>query len=216
MRRRTRCGALAALVLTGTVAACGGDGVSLAEQRLRADVTQGLTSKDPGACTRYATQRFVERLSGERGAAAVDSCRADAENTDFTAVDFERVAIEGDRASVTVRPRGGDGEEGLKTLELGLRRSGGHWKLDRLAGGKLDRPAFYRATRQELTAPPGALSAATADCVLRQLDSAADDEIIRSLVAADPRLIVGPLATCSVGRPPPSGSSPESSAGRVS
>jgi hypothetical protein len=66
-------------------------------------------------------------------------------------------AIGGARASVTVRPHGGD-DEGLKTLDLGLRRSGAHWKLDRLAGGTLDRPAFLRATRRELTAPPSASS----------------------------------------------------------
>jgi hypothetical protein len=203
-----RCGTLAAIAVTCTLAACGGDDMSADETQLRADVTEGLTSKDPDACTRYATQRFVEQLSGERGEAALQSCRADAENTDFTAVDFERVAISGARASVTVRPHGGD-EEGLKTLELKLRKTGRHWKLDRLAGGKLDRAAFYRAARRELTAPPDALPVATADCVLRQLSSAGDDEVIRSLVAADPRLIAVSLAACLTASPTPS-------AGRVS
>jgi hypothetical protein len=208
VRAGQRCGTLAAIVVTCTLAACGGDDVSAAEQQLRADVTDGLTSKDPDACTQYATQRFVEQLSGRRGEAALNSCRADAENTDFTSVGFKRVAISGVRARVTVSPRGGD-EEGLKSLELALRKSGGHWKLDRLAGGKLDRAAFFRAARRELTAPPDALSAATTDCVLRQLEGAPDDEVIRSLVAADPRLIAVALARCSTASPTPS-------AGRVS
>ena len=199
---------MAALAVTCTVAACGGDDLSADERRLRADVTAGLTSKDPDGCTRYATQRFVEQLSGGRGAAALDRCRADAENTDFTSVEFARVAIDGARASVTVSPHGGD-DEGLDTIELTLRKAGGHWKLDRLAGGKVDRAAFARATRRELTAPPDALTAATADCVVRQLDRAEDGEIIRSLVAGDPRLIIVPLARCSLPSPGPS-------AGRVS
>jgi hypothetical protein len=169
--------ALAAIVATGSLAACGGNDVSVAERQLRADVTEGLTSTDPDTCTRYATQRFVEQLSGERGDAALDSCRADAKNTDFTSVDFERVAISGARASVTVRPHGGD---------------------------------------KELTAPPDALSGPAADCVLGELESTEDGEIIRSLVAADPQPIVVALATCSTRTPPPSGSSPESSASRVS
>jgi hypothetical protein len=208
MRVGQLCGMLAAIVVACTLAACGGDAVSAEEQQLRADVAEGLTSKNADACTRYATQRFVEQLSGMRGAAALDSCRADAHNTAFTSVDFERVAISGARASVTVSPHGG-GEEGLRTLELALRRSGEHWKLDRLAGGELDRAAFYRAARRELTAPPDALPADTADCVLRQLKRAGDDEVIRSLVAADPRLIAVSLATCLTASPTPS-------AGRVS
>jgi hypothetical protein len=215
VRVAERCGPLAAIVVSCALAACGGDDLSAGEQQLRADVTAGLTSKDPDACTQYATQRFVEQLSGERGTAALDSCRADAKNTDFTSIDFERVAISGARASVTISPHGGD-ESGLERLELKLRKDGGHWKLDRLAGGTLDRAAFVRATRKELTAPPDALSAATSDCVLQQLESVEDDEIIRSLVAADPRLMVVPLVRCSTRTPPPSGPSPEPSAGRVS
>ena len=198
-----RLGTLATITVTCTLAACGGDDMGADEKRLRTDVAEGLTSKDPDDCTRHATQRFVEQLSGRRGPAALDRCRADAANTDFTTVDVERVAISGARASVTVRPHGGD-EEGLKTLELTLRKAGQHWKLDRLAGGRLDRAAFLGAVRKELTAPPDALSAATTDCVLRELGSAADAEIIRSLVAADPRLIAVALATCSTPPPKPS------------
>lgn len=200
MSRRPRRAGLALIMAAFTLASCGGDGGaddgSAEETRLRADVTEALTTKDPIACTRYATQRFVEQVSGLRGKSALRSCREEADETDTESVAFDRVAISGPRASVTVRPRGAD--DGLKTLDFKLRKSEGHWKLDRLSGGVLVRGEFLRLTRKELRAPPDALSAKAVDCVIRDLERRDDDDLVRGVVSGDPSQLVVPVTTCVV------------------
>ena len=175
----------------------GGGGAAASEEtRLRADVTEALTTKDPIACTRNATQRFVEYLTGLRGSAAVRECREAAGEKDAESVSFDRVAISGTRASATVRPRGGD--DRLDTLEFKLRKSGEHWKLDRISGGTLERGEFLRMTREELRAPPDALSAKAADCVIRDLERRKDDAVVRQVMSGDPSLLMVPVTTCLV------------------
>ena len=41
----------------------------------------------------------------------------------------------------------------FKSATLGLRKSGGKWKVSRLKGGVLDRPAFFRVLRRRLAEP---------------------------------------------------------------
>jgi hypothetical protein len=201
--RRPRRAGVALIMTAVALASCGdgggggGGGAAAGEQtQLRADVTEALTTKDPIACTRYATQRFVEELTGLRGPAAVRECREAADDKQAESVSFDRVAISGRRASATVRPRGGD--DGLETLEFKLRKSGEHWKLDRISGGTLERAEFLRLTREELRAPPDALSPKAADCVIRDLERRKDDAVVRQVLSGDPSLLMVPVTTCLV------------------
>jgi hypothetical protein len=105
------------------------------------------------------------------------------------------VAINGPRASATVCPQGGE-QDGLRTLELRLRRRDGRWRIDRLSGATLDRGEFERAVREELTAPPDALDAASADCVVRGLRSVDDARLARSIIGGDASLTLRAITRC--------------------
>jgi hypothetical protein len=193
---------LASLALGCALPSCGGtEQLSAGERALRADVTEALTSKDPDSCNDFATQRFLEQLTREHGRAALDRCRADADETDVKSIAFERVAISGARASATVRPEGAE-KDGLRRLELKLRKGQHHWRIDRLSGATLDRGEFERAVREELTAPPNALDRASAGCVLRELRSVSDARLARSIISGDSSPALRAIRRC-LSKPPP-------------
>jgi hypothetical protein len=167
------------------------------EQRaVRGVVQEALTTTDPSSCTRLVTQALLEQRSGEHGAAAVKTCRDDADEPGATALSIDAVRVHGARASADVRPRGG----GLpfRTATLALRKSGGHWKISRLRSGVLDRPAFGRALRRELTRPPDAVPASVAACALRELHDTSDREIARAYLEPRPLVFLVPVSVCAV------------------
>lgn len=187
------------------LSACGGGGgddgsgdkaVSKDEQQVRAVLKEALTTKDPDSCTRLLTQALVEQISAKRGAAAVRDCREDADTAGAKTVSIDRVRVNGPRAGSDVRPKGGSLT--FKTLSIGLRKDAGRWKLDRLKGGTLDRPAFVAFARKELTSPPDAVPADTVDCMLRDVETTEDEAIARALLSGDARLFLLPITICGV------------------
>jgi hypothetical protein len=195
---------IAALLLAScALGACGDDDGTTAapaatgeEKTVRAVVQEALTTTDPSSCTKLLTQELLEQRSGEHGAAAVKSCRDDADEPGATSLSIDGVRVHGARASADVRPRGG----GLpfKTATLALRKSGGHWKISRLRSGVLDRPAFARTLRRELTKPPDAVPASVANCALGELHGTSDGEIARAYLEPRPLVFLVPVAVCAV------------------
>lgn len=174
------------VLLTCALAACGEQAdkpLSKDQKQIRATLTEALTTKDPDSCTRLATQRYVEQATAERGIAALLSCRKEAARSSAQDVSFGRVAVSGPRASADLRTKGG--RLPYKTVRLGLRKAAGRWKLDRAKHATLDRRAFLRFLRHEVTTPPDALGDAAADCVMRDFKLRTDEEIVRALLKPD-------------------------------
>lgn len=176
--------------------ACGGDGdaASKDKKQIRSVVTEVITTTDPSACTRLTTQTFLEQTTGAQGSDAVRTCRRNATAASAQSVSIGRVAVSGPRASADVRPKGGS--LAFTSLRIGLRKTTGRWKIDRAKSGTLDRAAFFRLSRRELTSPPNEVSPAIADCVLREFKAIDDDEIVQALINMQQRLFVVAGAIC--------------------
>lgn len=166
------------------------------ETQVRAAAKEAMTTKDPGACARVVTREFIEQTAVERGAEAISSCRDGSAQIRATSVSIDRVAVSGPNASVDVRPKGG--VLPFETATLGLRRSGGTWRVNRLKGGTLDRAALSRVLHQQLTSPPDAVAAETVDCAVDELAKADDREIVQAFVKPDPRGLLIPVVVCTV------------------
>jgi hypothetical protein len=166
------------------------------KRRVRAVAIEAVTTTDPSSCTRLVTRRYVEQSTGQRGAAALRSCRDDADRAGAKTVSIDRVAVDGATAEVDMRPRGGD--IAMRTVTLRLVKAGGRWKVDGLVRGTLDRPEFQRVIRQQLDDAKSPLPAATIDCMVADLRTVSDGEIERALIAADQRPYVISAAVCSV------------------
>jgi hypothetical protein len=191
-------------VLTGALSllacalgACGGGGTdSKEEKQARAVVQEAMTTKDPGACTRLVTEKFREQTTLERGAAGISSCRRDAATAASDSLSIDRVAVTGASAEAEIRPKGGSLP--FKTATLGLRKTAGRWRIDRLKAGTLDRVALGRTMREQLTSPPDRLPAKTVDCAVRDLRNTSDSAIVEAYVKPAPRVLVIPVAVCIV------------------
>lgn len=95
------------------------------EEKIREVVTDyGAKRGNPEICD-LVTQRFLEEVSGEKGDAAVEACRADVEAQVREPVEIEitRVDIDDDRATVEAEARGNSG-----TFELV--NEDGVWLID--------------------------------------------------------------------------------------
>ncbi len=154
------------------------------ESRIRAVIHESMTTRDPSACRRLATQRFLEQVTFETGAAAHEECRANTRKTDpARSVLISHVMVDGATARAHVAPTGGDADG--QAVTYALVKSGGSWKLDRVTAMKIDRARFDAATRRALLREPDALTPEQADCVIRQLRPVADERLERALVESD-------------------------------
>ncbi|MGH2840343.1 MAG: hypothetical protein ACRDKY_05915 [Solirubrobacteraceae bacterium] len=169
------------------------------EKQIRAVLTEALTATDPAICGRHATRRFLDQFRALRATTAVRACRRSDDLAAAQRVSVERVAVSGPRAGADIRPSGG--QLPFKTLRIGLREAGGGWKLDRIKGGTLDRPAFLQFMRRQLSASPGSGSEREiADCTLRELEQTENAAVVKAFVRPDQRLLILPAIVCAVRR----------------
>jgi hypothetical protein len=204
---------LAALVLSG-LSACGGDDKptnvgttpppsttagpatgSGEEQVVRDVVQEAMTTTDPSACTELVTLALVEQTSGERGAAALKACRDDADHPAATSLKIDAVRVSGPRASADIRPSGG--ALPFKTATIGLRKSGGKWKVSRLKSGVLDREAFFAVLRRQFAEPPDAVPQAIADCAAKDLEGESDRRLTRAYLKPERIVFIIPVLLCT-------------------
>lgn len=191
------------ILVVCAIGACGDESGDSArsddESQIRAVLTEALTATDPAICERRATRRFLDQFRALRATTTVRACGGDDDLAAATSVAIERVAVSGPRAGADVRPSGG--QLPFKTVRIGLRRAGGRWKLDRIKGGTLDRPAFLEFMRKQLSASPGSGSQhEIADCTLRELEQTESAAVVKAFVRPDHRLLILPAIVCAVRR----------------
>jgi hypothetical protein len=167
----------AAVVAAFGIAACGdnNNGSSADEDQITAVLTRAATSGDPTSCTRDQTLRFVEQTNGgPQGQAAVKACEKDAKNTAAQKIDVTDVSVNGDTATATAKATGSifDGQ----TIQVGLIKQNGQWKLDEFKGFEdFNKDAMIAAFTEQpdlKSAPPQAV-----DCLKTQLQKASDQQI---------------------------------------
>jgi hypothetical protein len=169
-----------ALLAPLALAACGGDddsgGSSADEDQITQAIEAAATSGDPSACTKYETLRFVEQTGNGKGQAAIKSCEKDAADSVADKVDVSDVNVDGNSATAKAAVTGSffDGQ----TLDIGLVKEGGQWKLDEFKGfAEFNRDAFLAAFRHELATSEGGAPAAAVDCVIKQAGGLSDEQL---------------------------------------
>ncbi|HTN23505.1 MAG TPA: hypothetical protein VL120_05925 [Solirubrobacteraceae bacterium] len=166
------------------------------EGAVRAVVQEAMTSTDPSVCTRLVTLELLEQTTHERGAAALKSCRADADDVGAKTLTIDAVRLSGTRASADIRPRGGGFP--FKTATLALRRVGGQWKISRLKSGELDRTAFNREVRRQFSQPPNAIPAGVVDCAVKELASTSDPAVADIFLKSRQAVLLVPVVVCGI------------------
>jgi len=125
--------AVAVLALSGCLlAACGEEGAREAtgEERLRINtVVQAYLSSPGGDSCGLLTEGFVEKLTGEKGAAALRRCRAQPRDSARN-LELQTPVVVGDRALVSTDR---DGVRGV----VSLMRSDDDWKISDITYPKL-------------------------------------------------------------------------------
>lgn len=126
-------GAVLAVVAVGVILALvlGGEDEPTEEEKVKETAAEIVKSDDPSGCTDLATRDFLQKATGESGAAAVTACEEDSNEAFGDDAEIEEPKITGSKATVQAKIEGGqlDGEE----IEMELVKEGGDWKLDDLA-----------------------------------------------------------------------------------
>jgi hypothetical protein len=195
-----RYGAAATLCLLGACSGNGGGG-SDGAQRQDADeeqidhvITESFTSDDPGKCTAFYTQGFLEQASGLRGKDAVKSCESTARLDNARSVETSDVSASDATANVNVAVTGSelDGQ----TLAVRLVTEGGQWKIDRLTGFvSFDRDALIAGVANSLRAVGAPAGART--CVVSRFENLSDQELQQLYLSFDKTELQRIIGSCS-------------------
>ena len=121
--------ALLALGLILALVLSGGDDAPSEEDKVKEAAEEVITTKETSACKELATQDYLEKATGQKGAEAVKECEDEpgslADSTEITSTD-----VSGSSATVEAKLEGGeiDGE----TIELKMLKEQDEWKVDDL------------------------------------------------------------------------------------
>jgi hypothetical protein len=187
---------LAALAL----AACGGDdGGSEDEDQITEAIEKSASEADASACTEFQTQNFVEQTSGGTGEEAVERCRESQQEEPLAdSVDVSDIEIDGDSANAVAALSGGfiDGQ----SLELGLAKEGGQWKLDELVGfAEFDREKYVDTIVQGIGEETGGAQEIQT-CVRQRIEEVSDEQLQETFLGNDDTVFERSLAPCFEGQ----------------
>jgi hypothetical protein len=107
---------------------------------------------EPAECSEFATQAFLEQISGQAGETAVRTCEGEAEDSGSKAesVAVANVKVRGSRATAEVIVDG----QPVKSVVV-LVEDGGRWKLDEVRSQGVGKQQRWRASKRfvQLTSP---------------------------------------------------------------
>jgi hypothetical protein len=191
---------VAAILAALALAACGGDdGGSEDEDQITEAIEKSASEADASACTEFQTQNFVEQTSGGTGEEAVERCRESQQEEPLAdSVDVSDIEIDGDSANAVAALSGGfiDGQ----SLELGLAKEGGQWKLDELVGfAEFDREKYVDTIVQGIgEETDGAQEIQT--CVRQRIEEVSDEQLQETFLGNDDTVFERSLAPCFEGQ----------------
>jgi hypothetical protein len=176
--------------------ACGSSGSSGDEGQIE-EAIQTATKPEPGDCTKFETQAFVEQSSDETGKAAIETCEKEAEKPTNTAksVATSNIAVNGSKATADAAFVG-SGFDG-QTLTVALVKEGGRWKLDKVTGfAKLDKAALEKTFEKEFEAS-GELNKTQIGCIVDGIGKASQPEIEELLLSGSSQAFVELAERCA-------------------
>jgi hypothetical protein len=128
------------------LAACGGG--KSEEDKIVSAIETSATSKDPSACTEFATENFNEQITGQEGKAAVKECEKNAEEEETSeSAEVSKVEVDGSTATADVALTGGS--FGGQTLAVSVVKEGDQWKMNEVTGfAELNRPKLVESLEE--------------------------------------------------------------------
>ena len=192
---------VAAILAALALAACGGDdgGGSEDEDQITEAIEKSATEADASACTEFQTQNFVEQTSGGTGEEAVERCREGQQEEPLAeSVDVSDIEIDADSASAAAALNGGfiDGQ----SLELGLAKEDGQWKLDELVGfAEFDRAKYVDSIVQGIGEETGGAQEIQT-CVRQAIEEVSDAQLQATFLENDDAVFERSLAPCFEGQ----------------
>jgi len=168
------------------LSACGDSGSESEEGQIEEVIVASATNTDPAKCEELNTQKFIEQLAQSDGAAAVKECEEEAEDDEGAdSVSVSAIAIDGESATADVAVTGG-GFDG-QSLEIGLVKEGGEWKVDEFVKfTDLDQEKLVRVFEREAKAS-GELDDELVACFVDAFEEATQAEIEDFLLSGSPR-----------------------------
>lgn len=176
--------------------ACGSDsGDSSADEKAITDaIVSSGTTDTPSECTELETQRFLEQVQSEKGAAAIAACKEPDDNS-ADAIDVSGVQVDGDKATADSTITGGafDGQ----TLRISLVKEEGKWKLDHLDAFKaFDKAKLVAAFSANFAQGSGSVTPQQGQCITAELDKLDDQKLQEIILSGDRNQLVPVVAPC--------------------
>jgi hypothetical protein len=170
---------IALIAMAMALTACGGGSSSSGggeEAAIEEAIETSATSSDPSKCTEVQTEAFNEAETGKSGKAALEACEeaAETESESAESVTVSNVAEDGEAATAEVGIKGGSLEG--QSVEVGLTKEEGDWKLNEFAGfTKYDAAGIASLVEEQLD-KEGRASASIAKCVAEGIEEMSQEE----------------------------------------
>jgi hypothetical protein len=169
----------ALIAMAIALTACGGGSSSSGsgeEAAIEGAIETSATSSDPSKCSEVQTEAFNEADTGVSGSKSLATCEEEVEEESEPAfsVTVSNIAENGDTATAEVEVEGGslDGQ----SLELGLAKEGGDWKLNEFLGfTNYDAAGLASFLEDKLSAEEG-VEASLAKCIAEGVEGMSQEE----------------------------------------
>jgi hypothetical protein len=176
-------------------AACGSSGGD--EGGVEEVIEVSATSTDPADCKELQTQAFMEQISRESGAAAVEACEEEAEDEEGAdSVEVSAVEIDGESATAEAALSGGslDGQ----AVEVALVKDGDGWKMDEVVEfTAFDHDKLIEVLEDGFAEQSREIEAGLADCFVEAFDQGSQAEVEELLFGDSPELLEEVFEACA-------------------
>lgn len=170
---------IALIAMAMALTACGGGSSSSGggeEAAIEEAIETSATSPDPSKCTEVQTEAFNEAETGKSGEAALEACEeaSETESEPAESVTVSNIAEDGETATAEVKINGGSLEG--QSVEVGMTKEEGDWKLNEFAGFTNYDPAGIASLVEEKLGEEGGASASIAKCVAEGIEEMSEEE----------------------------------------
>jgi hypothetical protein len=183
------------LALALGISACGGGGSS--DESQIEEAVEKSASSDPAACTKFQTKNFVEQTSQESGKAAIKECEEEAENGEAPeSASVSNVEVNGSNATAEAALTGSvfDGQ----TVEIGLVKEGGQWKLNEVVKfTKFDQAKLVESFEEELSKASNEVNPKFAACFIEAFEEGDQGQIEEMLFGGNEKAFEEIAENCS-------------------
>lgn len=170
---------VALIAMAMALTACGGGSSSSGggeEKAIEEAIETSATTSEPSKCTEVQTEAFNEAESGKTGEAALEECenQAETESEPAESVTVSNISEDGETATAQVAITGGSLEG--QSVEVGLTKEEGDWKMNEFVGFTKYDPAGIAAVLEEKLGEEKGITPALAKCVAEGVEEMSQEE----------------------------------------